>query len=136
MPRWLSVNILTVFIIVLWSLYQGYDSNLYFDGSDYVINRVKQKLEVALEDWEMMKTTSGDESGECAERFELHFYEFIDELKVWYHHLEQPPTTIEEAENLIEMREIAERLPAPLELNFFTELELIIEGIDQVRYDD
>ena len=68
--------------------------------SDFMINRVKRKLEVALEDWEMMKKASEDESEECAERFEMHFYEFIDELKVWYHHLEQPPTTIEEAENL------------------------------------
>jgi len=100
-----------------------------------VINHVKRKLEVTLEDWEMMKKTSGNESGDCAERFEMHFYEFIDELKVWYHHLEQPPTTIEEAENLIEIREITKRLPAPLELNFFTELELIIEGEDQVRSD-
>lgn len=101
-----------------------------------MINHVKRKLEVALEDWEMMKKASEDESEDCAERFEMHFYEFIDELKVWYHHLEQPPTTIEEAENLFEIKEITERLPAPLELNFFTELELIIEGEDQVRYDD
>lgn len=100
-----------------------------------MINRVKEKLAAALEDWEMMKKASEDESEECAERFERHFYEFIDELKIWYQHLEQPPTTIDEAENLIEIREIIESLPAPLELNFFTELELIIEGEEQVRYD-
>ncbi len=100
-----------------------------------MINRVKEKLETALEDWEMMKKSSEDESEECAERFERHFYEFIDELKVWYQHLEQPPATIEEAENLSEMKEMMERLPAPLELNFLNELELIIDGEDQVRYD-
>jgi hypothetical protein len=100
-----------------------------------VIDPVKRKLEVALEDWEMMKNTSGDEGGDCAERFERHFYKFIDELKVWYHQLEEPPTTIEEAENFIEIKEISERLPASLELNFLTELEFIIEGEDQVRYD-
>ena len=100
-----------------------------------MINRAKEKLETALEDWEMMKIASEDESEECAERFEKHFYEFIDEVKIWYQHLEQPPSTIEDAENLIEIREIIERLPAPLELNFFTELELIIDGEDQVRYD-
>jgi len=99
------------------------------------MNRVKQKLETALEDWEWMKKSSDEESEECAERFERHFYEFIDELKNWYQHLEQPPLSIEEAENLIEIKELVERLPAPLELNFMTELELIIEGIDQVRYD-
>ena len=100
-----------------------------------MINLVKEKLENALEDWEMMKKASEDESEEFAERFEKHFYEFIDELKIWYQHLEQPPSTIEEAENLIEIREIIECLPAPLELNFFTELELIIDGEDQVRFD-
>jgi len=103
--------------------------------SDDVINRVKEKLETALEDWEMMKTASESESEEYAERFELHFYEFIDELKLWYQHLEQPPLTIEEAENLSEIREIIDHLPAPLELNFLTELELIIEGEDRVRFD-
>jgi hypothetical protein len=100
-----------------------------------VFNRVEEKLDIALEDWEMMKTASEDESEECAERFEMHFYDFIDELKVWYYHLEQPPSTIEAAENLIEIREMIERVPEPLKLNFFTELELIIEGVDRVRYD-
>ncbi|TWE08112.1 hypothetical protein FB550_101126 [Neobacillus bataviensis] len=100
-----------------------------------MINRVKESLETALEDWELMKKASEDEAEECAERFERHFYEFIDELKNWYQHLKQPPSTIEEAENLIEIKELIERLPAPLELNFFTELELIIEGVDQVRFD-
>lgn len=100
-----------------------------------MLNRVKEKLDMALVDWEMMKKASEDESEECAERFEMHFYEFIDELKIWYQQLDQPPATIEDAENLTEIKEIIERLPAPLELNFYTELELIIEGIDRVRYD-
>jgi superfamily I DNA/RNA helicase len=100
-----------------------------------VINHVKEKLETALEDWEMMKKSSEDESEECAERFERHFYEFIDELKIWYQHLEQPPSTIEEAENLSEIIDIMEHLPSPLELNFLNELELIVDGEDQVRCD-
>lgn len=100
-----------------------------------MFNHVIKKLEVALEDWEMMAKASEDENEDSAERFEMHFYEFIDELKVWYQHLEEPPASIEEAENLTEIKEIAERLPAPLELNFLTELELIIEGKDQVRFD-
>ena len=100
-----------------------------------MINRVKEKLETSLEDWEIIKKASENESEECAERFERHFYEFIRELKIWYEHLEQPPTSIEEAENINEIREIIERLPAPLELNFFTELEFIIEGEDRVQYD-
>jgi hypothetical protein len=100
-----------------------------------VIDHVKEKLEIALEDWEMMKNASEDESEESAERFEMNFYEFINELKIWYQHLGQPPTSIEEAENLSEIKEIIDRLPSPLELNFFTELELIIEGEDRVRFD-
>lgn len=100
-----------------------------------MINRVYEKLEAALLDWEMMKNTSEDESEECAERFERHFYEFIDELKIWYQQLDQPPATIDDAENLPEISDIIERLPAPLQLNFLTELELIVEGVDQVRYD-
>ncbi|WHY88645.1 hypothetical protein QNH39_12765 [Neobacillus novalis] len=100
-----------------------------------MINRVKEKLETALEDWEMMKNAAESESEECAERFEMNFYKFIDELKLWYQHLNQPPSTIEEAENLSEIREMIDRLPAPLELNFLTELELIIEGEDRVRFD-
>lgn len=100
-----------------------------------MINHVKEKLETALEDWEMMKKSSEDESEECAERFERHFYEFIDELKIWYQHLEQPPSTIEEAENLSEIIDIMEHLPSPLELNFLNELELIVDGEDQVRCD-
>ncbi|MBM7652815.1 hypothetical protein [Neobacillus cucumis] len=100
-----------------------------------MINRVKEKLETALEDWRLMEISSEDEAEECAERFERHFYEFIDELKVWFQHLEQPPSSIEEAENLIEIKELMERLPTPLDLNFLTELELIIDGEDQVRYD-
>ena len=100
-----------------------------------MINRVKEKLETALEAWEMMNNASESESEECAERFEMHFYKFIDELKLWYQHLKQPPSTIEEAENLSEVREMIDRLPAPLELNFLTELEFIIDGEDRVRFD-
>lgn len=100
-----------------------------------MFKHVKEKLATALEDWEMMKKAAEDESDDCAERFEMHFYEFIDELKKWYHHLEQPPSTIEEAENLIEIREMMESLPEALQLNFLTELEFIIEGVDRVRYD-
>ena len=102
---------------------------------DEMTNPLIQKLEDALLDWEMMTKTSGDEGADNAERFEMHFYEFIDELKVWFQSLKQPPTTVEEAENLDEIKDILERLPVPLELNFYNELELIIEGKDQVRYD-
>jgi hypothetical protein len=100
-----------------------------------LFDHVKEKWKAALHDWELMKTASEEESEEVAERFEMHFYQFIDELKSWYQHLEQPPTTIEEAENLSEIKEVLEQMPAPLELNFYTELELIIEGEERFRFD-
>lgn len=100
-----------------------------------MISRVTKKFDVALLDWDMMTKTSGDEGADVAERFEMHFYEFIDELKTWFLNLQQPPTTLEEAEKLDEIKSIIERLPAPLLLNFYNELELILEGKDQVRYD-
>ena len=100
-----------------------------------MISRLTKKLDVALLDWDLMTKTSGDEGADVAERFELHFYEFIDELKAWFQDLQQPPITMEEVENLDEIKRIIERLPAPLELNFYNELELILEGKDQVRYD-
>jgi hypothetical protein len=96
-----------------------------------MFKHVKIKLETALVDWEAMKKTSYDESADFAERFELHFYEFIDELKIWYQQLGKKLTTIEEAEDLVEIKEILERLPEPLVLNFYNELELIIEGKEQ-----
>lgn len=52
----------------------------------------------------------------------MHFYDFIDALKAWYRHLEQPPTTIEEAENLIKIKLIAERYPHHLNLTFIQNL--------------
>ncbi|MDP4086143.1 MAG: hypothetical protein Q8934_16200 [Bacillota bacterium] len=98
-----------------------------------MFKHVKMKLETALLDWEAMKKTSYDESEDFAERFELHFYEFIDELKIWYQQLGKQPTTIEEAENFAEIKEIIERLPEPLVLNFYNELDLIIEGKEQEK---
>lgn len=96
-----------------------------------VLNGVNRLLILFL----TKKISSEDERENSAERFEMHIYEFIDERKVWYQHLEQTPAAIEEAEDLTEIKEIAKRLHAPLELNFLTELELIIEGKDQVRFD-
>ncbi|WP_078553646.1 hypothetical protein [Bacillus alkalicellulosilyticus] len=98
-------------------------------------NKVIEALEIALDDWAMMQQTDGDEGAECAERFERHFYLFIDECKEWFHTLETKPKDIIEAESLKEIEELQQRLPGPLQLNFLTELEDIIDGIETKRYD-
>jgi len=96
---------------------------------------IDEYFETAMEAWDMMQKTSGDEGAEWAERFERYFYEFIDELKKWWKTLQPKPTTIEEAEGLPEIQKWMERIPAPLQLNFLTELEDILDGIDTVRFD-
>ncbi|WLR52866.1 hypothetical protein LC040_08230 [Bacillus tianshenii] len=96
---------------------------------------IHQKLTIVLEDWTMMQKTSGDEGAEWAERFEKHFYEWIEELKAAWHSLDDRPKTIEDAESLPEIEELIDRLPGPLQLNFLTELEEIVEGEESLRYD-
>ncbi|MGP4079654.1 hypothetical protein ACTWQL_07020 [Pseudalkalibacillus sp. R45] len=96
---------------------------------------VKEKLVVALEDWEEMQETSGDEGAEWAERFERHFYEMIEAVKCWYHSLETKPASYEELESMAEIEEIQEQLPGPLQLNFLAELEDIYDGLEKKSYD-
>ena len=100
-----------------------------------MFDHVRKSLNIALEDWSMMQKTDGDEGEETAERFERHFYEFIDHFKSWFHTLNPMPTDVLEAEDLPEVIEIQNKLPGPLQLNFLTELELIIDGIERSRFD-
>ncbi|OEH92671.1 hypothetical protein [Bacillus solimangrovi] len=100
-----------------------------------MFEQVLDKLTISLEDWSNMQNTSDHEGEEWAERFERHFYEFIDTLKVWFEQLDTRPYSIESAEQLPEIKQIIDCLPGPLQLNFLTELEYIIEGHEQVRYD-
>ncbi|MEH6995678.1 hypothetical protein V7075_23765 [Neobacillus drentensis] len=94
-----------------------------------------EHFETAMEAWSMMQKTSGDEGAEWAERFERYFYEFIDELKTWWTTLESKPTNINEAEQLPEIKKWMEQIPAPVQLNFLTELEDILDGIETERFD-
>jgi hypothetical protein len=100
-----------------------------------MFSQVKDALMTALEDWDMMQKTSGDEGAEWAERFERHFYDFIEVLESWFHRLENRPTDIDEAEAMPEIKEITDQLPDPLHLNLTIELENIIDGISASRYD-
>jgi hypothetical protein len=96
---------------------------------------IDEYFETAMEAWNMMQKTTGDEGAEWAERFERYFYEFIDELKKWWETLDSKPTNIQDAEELPEIKKWMEQIPAPVQLNFLTELEDIVDGIDTVRFD-
>jgi predicted trehalose synthase len=96
---------------------------------------VHEILMAALEDWKMMQSTDGDEGAEWADRFERHFYECMDELRSWYNHLEKRPQTVEEAEEISEIQDLLNLLPGPLHINFYNELEDIIEDQQKRRYD-
>jgi hypothetical protein len=99
------------------------------------MNRMTETFETAMEAWDMMQKTAGDEGAEWAERFERYFYEFIEELKKWWETLDPKPSNMEEAEALPEIKKWMEKIPDPVQLNFLTELEDIIDGLDTVRFD-
>ncbi|MDF0725747.1 hypothetical protein PY093_03340 [Cytobacillus sp. S13-E01] len=96
---------------------------------------VRSIFKTTMEDWEMMSKTYDDEGAHWAERFEHHFYLFIEELKKWFNTLENRPQTVEEAEELPEIKELIEEIPGPLQLNFLTELEEIVDQTETQRFD-
>lgn len=96
---------------------------------------VNVKLQKTLEDWHHMQRTTGVEGAEWAERFERHFYEMIEAVKDWYEHLNTKPDSYEQFESMSEIVDIQNQLPAPLLLNFLTELEDIYDGIKKKSFD-
>lgn len=94
-----------------------------------------EKLNEMLEDWNMMAKTSGDEGEEWAERFEKNFYEFIEVFEIYFYTLTPIPKSIEAAEKLPEIIQIQNKLPVPLQLNFENELERMIDGETDQRFD-
>lgn len=107
---------------------------MYVERSPHM-KMIDEYFETAMEAWSMMQKTSGDEGAEWAERFERYFYEFIDELKKWWSTLEPKPTNMNEVEQLPEIKKWMEQIPAPVQLNFLTELEDILDGIETERFD-
>jgi uncharacterized protein with von Willebrand factor type A (vWA) domain len=105
------------------------------DRKEHHMRIIDEYFETAMEAWSMMQKTSGDEGAEWAERFERYFYEFIDELKKWWATLHPKPTNLDEAEELPEIKKWMEQIPAPVQLNFLTELEDILDGFDTERFD-
>lgn len=99
------------------------------------MDNVNEALKIILEDWQRMQQTKGDEGEEAAERFETNFYRFSDEFKNWFKNLDQPPKTLEDLENMEEVKNIQQSLPDPLQLNFVIEMEEIIDEIETKRFD-
>jgi hypothetical protein len=100
-----------------------------------VLKEVQALFQIMLKDWDMMGKTYDDEGGDWAERFERNFYLYINKLKEWINTYEPRPRTIEEAEEIPEIKEMINQLPGPLQLNFYTELEEIIDYIETQRFD-
>lgn len=99
------------------------------------MQKIDEYFETAMEAWSMMQKTSGDEGAEWAERFERYFYEFIDELKIWWATLNPKPTNIEDAEELPEIKKWLNQIPAPVQLNLLIELEEMMDGLNTERFD-
>ncbi|MGE5703408.1 MAG: hypothetical protein ACM32O_12830 [Clostridia bacterium] len=104
---------------------------------DYAQNSL-ELLAAVIANWNQMQTSSMDEAGEDAERFETSFYQWIEQVRKWYESLDKKPADLAEALELPLVVKIAEILPIALYLNFETELELMIEGIERAvdeKYD-
>jgi hypothetical protein len=99
------------------------------------MKKIDEYFETAMEAWQMMQQTADDEGAEWAERFERYFYEFINELKIWWETLNPKPTSLEEAEEIPEVQKWLQQIPDPVQLNFLTELEDIVDGIESKRFD-
>ncbi|MDQ0877097.1 hypothetical protein QFZ77_005756 [Paenibacillus sp. V4I3] len=95
---------------------------------------VELALQTTLKNWNAMSASRGDEQEVVADQFQSSFYLFIDAVREWVYQLEPRPQTIDELLDLDMMQEILDVLPAPLHLNFETEVELIMDNV--VRIDD
>ncbi|NOU75690.1 hypothetical protein GC098_30685 [Paenibacillus sp. LMG 31458] len=95
---------------------------------------VEQALQTTLKNWNAMSASRGDEQEAVADQFQSSFYLFIDAVREWIYKSEPRPQTIDELLDMDMMQEILDVLPAPLHLNFETEVELIMDNV--VRIDD
>jgi hypothetical protein len=100
--------------------------------------KINKALDTVLRNWKSMSGAGTNEEESTADQFESSFYSFIDALREWVDGLEQRPNSLDELLDLSMVKEIVDRLPAPLHLNFETEAELIVENkrrIDEDKYD-
>jgi hypothetical protein len=113
-------------------------NNVFVKEWNPLTDKVTESLNTMLENWRLMQSSDMDSAGDDADRFERSFYEFIDEFREWFTTLENKPTVLDDALAMPEVEAITDQLPAPLLLNFETELELILEGItrdEDEKYD-
>jgi len=101
-----------------------------------VHQEVEQALQSVLRNWNTMARADHDEAEESADSFEASFYRFIDAVREWYSRLDTQPATIEDFLEQPMVQEIIDLLPAPLQLNFETEAELIVQNKVRVEEDD
>ncbi|ASS74326.1 hypothetical protein CIG75_04565 [Tumebacillus algifaecis] len=104
-----------------------------------MIDKIQAAYDEMIANWNTMQSSDMDSAGDDADRFQSSFYRFIEELQEWLVTAEPKPRTVDAAMALPWLAELYEELPAPLMLNFETELELIVEGItreEDARYDE
>ncbi|CAH1208170.1 hypothetical protein PAECIP111891_03169 [Paenibacillus allorhizoplanae] len=100
--------------------------------------KVKQALDITLQNWQTMTSYQSDEKEAVADQFQSSFYVFIDTVSDWVLRQEPMPQTLDEMLAIDMIQDIFDLLPAPLHLNLETELELMIDGVereDEDKYD-
>jgi hypothetical protein len=103
-----------------------------------VTPQVREAFNEMIDNWNGMGRSDMDGAGEAADRFQNSFYHFVDELREWLGEQEKKPQSLDQALEIPAIRELADELPGPLLLNFETELELIVEGLqreEEEKYD-
>ncbi len=90
----------------------------------------EKALKITLENWNHMLETGFEEK--FNDEFMSSFYKLIDIVRDWVNELEDRPSTVEELSEHSTIREIYKKLPEELHMNIQTQLELIIDGIEEM----
>ena len=99
---------------------------------------VKQALEITLHNWQAMTSYQSDDKEAMADQFQSSFYVFIETVRDWVLRQDTMPLTLDDMLEIDMIQDIFDLLPAPLHLNFETEIELIIDRVerdDEDKYD-
>jgi hypothetical protein len=106
-----------------------------YKGEPTMDPNVKQALDTTLKNWQSMTSYQSDEKEAVADQFQSSFYVFIEAVRVWTLGLDDMPQTLDDMLEIPMIQEIFDLLPAPLHLNFETELELILDGVEREEED-
>ena len=98
-------------------------------------SNVQQALAITLQNWQAMTSYQSDEKEAVADQFQSSFYEFIDTVRDWVLRQDPLPLTLDDMLEIDMIQDIFDLLPAPLHLNFETEIELIIDRVERVDED-